>query len=317
MATRPAAGITLTGVDELFGIGPGVEVDPGSEKGVDVPVSDLYAFKDHPYSVVDDKEMQNLAESVKTYGVLTPAIVRPRPEGGYEMVSGHRRKRGCELAGVETMPAIVREMDNDTAVILMVDSNYQRENVKPSEKAKAYKMKLDALTRQGERSDLTSTQVGQKLETNKTSVEIVAEEAGESSSQVQRIIRLNKLQPELLEKVDANVLKFTPAVEISYLAPDEQKHVAEMMEIEGRTPNLAQAMELKRLSQENKLDKDKIENIFVQPRPQEARRVVLQGERLDKYFPASMTPVQIEEKVYKALDEQKKRDKQKNDRDAR
>ena len=319
MAQRAAANIVMGGVDELFGITADTPAEPamppGAEMVVNLPLADLYMFKDHPFSVVDDKEMFDLSDTIKANGVLMPAIVRPHPtnEGGYEIVAGHRRKRGSELAGLDAMPCIIREMDDDTATIYMVDSNNQRENVKPSEKAKALKMKMDAMKRKaGRPSKENGVQVEPHLIGKKTK-EIVAEQAGESVAQVQRLMRLNELEPELLSKVDTDELKLTPAVELSFLAPAEQKHVAEMMDVEGRTPSLSQAQQLKKLSQENRLDKDTIEAVFVQPRPQEQRRVVLQGERLDKYFPPSMTPVQIEEKIYKALEEQKKREtKEKN-----
>lgn len=311
MAQRPGMNIALSSIDELFG-GSAPEVETGRENIISLPLSDLHNFKDHPFSVVDDKEMQDMAGSIKEYGVLTPAIVRPRPEGGYELVSGHRRKRGSELAGMDNMPCIVREMDDNTAVILMVDSNFQRENVKPSEKAKAYKMKLDALKRQGKRTDLTSTQLEHKLENNRTSVEIVAEQAGESRAQVQRLIRLNELEPELLEKVDKSELALTPAVELSYLPPEEQKQVAELIEMEGRTPSLSQAQQIKRLSQEKKLDDETLGDIFIQQKPQERRILTLKGERLEKFYSEKYTPAQFEDIVFKALAEyfQRQRNKE-------
>ncbi len=310
MAQRPGLNVALSSVDELFG-GSAPEVETGRENIVNLPLSELHHFKDHPFSVVDDKEMQDMAGSIKEYGVLTPAIVRPRPEGGYELVSGHRRKRGSELAGIDTLPCIVRDMDDNTAVILMVDSNFQRENVKPSEKAKALKMKLEAIKKQGARSDLTSVQVEQKLPP-KVSREIIAEQAGESVGTVQRLLRLNELAPELLEKVDKSELALTPAVELSYLPPEEQKQVAELIEVEGRTPSLSQAQQIKKLSQEKKLDDETLGDIFIQQKPQERRTLTLKGDRLEKHYTDKYTPAQFEDIVFKALDEffQRQRNKE-------
>lgn len=311
MAQRPGMNIALSSVDELFG-GLMHEVETGRENIVDLPLSELHHFKDHPFSVVDDKEMQDMAGSIKEYGVLTPAIVRPRPEGGYELVSGHRRKRGSELAGMNTLPCIVREMDDNTAIILMVDSNFQRENVKPSEKAKALQMKMDALKRKGGRpSKENGGQLDPHLFGRKTK-EIVAEQAGESVKQVQRYIRLNSLEPELLEKVDKSELALTPAVELSYLPPEEQKQVAELIEVEGRTPSLSQAQQIKKLSQEKKLDDETLGDIFIQQKPQERRTLTLKGDRLEKFYTDKYTPAQFEDIVFKALAEyfQRQRNKE-------
>lgn len=311
MAQRPAANIALSSVDELFG-GSAPEMETGRENIINLPLSDLHHFKDHPFSVEDDKEMQDMAASIKEYGVLTPAIVRPLPEGGYELVSGHRRKRGSELAGMGTLPCIVREMDDNTAVILMVDSNFQRENVKPSEKAKALQMKMDALRRKsGRQSKEKGVQVEPLFEGRKTR-EIVAEQAGESVAQVQRLLRLNELAPELLEKVDKSELALTPAVELSYLPPEEQKQVAEIIEVEGRTPSLSQAQQIKRLSQEKKLDDETLGGIFIQPKPQERRTLTLKGDRLEKFYTDKYTPAQFEDIVFKALAEyfQRQRNKE-------
>lgn len=310
MAQRPGANISLSSIDDLFG-GPAQEPESGRENIVDLALSELHHFKDHPFSVVDDKEMQDMAGSIKEYGVLTPAIVRPRPEGGYEIVSGHRRKRGSELAGKETMPCIVREMDDNTAIILMVDSNFQRENVKPSEKAKALQMKMDALKRKiGRPSKEKGVQVEPFLEGRKTR-EIVAEQAGESVGQVQRLLRLNELEPELLDKVDKSELALTPAVELSYLPPEEQKQVAEIIEVEGRTPSLSQAQQIKKLSQEKKLDEETLGGIFIQQKPQERRSLTLKGERLERFYTDKYTPAQFEDIVFKALDKYFKRMRQK------
>lgn len=227
------------------------------EKVQNVPVSELYPFTNHPFQVRDDEEMQKMVESVKTYGVLTPLIVRPRAEGGYEMIAGHRRKHACELAGVETMPVIVREMDDDTAVILMVDSNCQRENISAIEKAKAYRMKLEAIKRQGARTDLTSVQVAQKL-----SVEKVGDDAGISKDQVRRYIRLNELIPELQDMVEEKKLKFNPAVELSYLTPEEQQQFFDYIQSEECTPSLSQAQKLKAASKEQTLSEGKLQSIM-------------------------------------------------------
>lgn len=310
MAQRPAQSISLSSIDDLFG-GSAPEISAGRENVKEIQLTELHHFKDHPFSVVDDKEMQEMAGSIREYGVLTPAIVRPRPEGGYEVVSGHRRKRGSELAGKDSLPCIVREMDDNTAVILMVDSNFQRENMKPSEKAKALQMKVDALRRKNGRPNKEKgVQVEPLFEGRKTR-DIVAEQAGESVGQVQRLLRLNELTPELLEKVDKNELALTPAVELSYLPPEEQRQVAELIEVEGRTPSLSQAQQIKRLSQENMLDEEALGEIFIQQKPQERRSLTLKGERLERFYIEKYTPAQFEDIVFKALDEYFKRLRQK------
>ena len=307
MAQRPGMNITLSSVDDLFG-GAMPELAEGEEKIVRLPLNQLFDFPDHPYDIEYDKDF---VESIQRHGVLIPAIVRPRPEGGWQVISGHCRRDGSKEAGLADMPCIIRDVDDDTAIIMMVDSNNQRENVKPSVKAKALKMKLDAMKRQGKRTDLTSTQVEQKLENNKTSVEIVAEQAGESRAQVQRLIRLTELTPELQKKVDKNELALTPAVELSYLPKEEQKQVAELIEVEGRTPSLSQAQQIKKLSQEKKLDDEVLGNIFTQQKPQERRSLTLKGERLERFYTEKYTPAQFEDIVFKALDEYFKRQRQK------
>ena len=272
---------------------------PQVEAVVRIPLDRLRPFLDHPFKVRDDAAMQETIESVKTYGVLTPAIVRP-VEDGYEIISGHRRCRACELAGLPDMPAIVRDIDDDTATILMVDSNLQREIILPSEKAKAYKMKLEAIKRQGARNDLTSDQVGQKL---KWSVERVAEEAGESKSQVQRYIRLTELKPELQEMVDTGKMAMTPAVELSYLKPKEQELLLETIDSEQATPSLSQAQRIRKLSQLGGLNEDTMLSIMSeQKKPDLSSSIVLSGEKLSKYFPRSFTPLQIEKTIFKLLD---------------
>ena len=277
---------------------------PGAENVVDLPLAELHNFKGHPFSVTDDAEMQNMVESIREYGVLTPAIVRVREAGGYELVSGHRRKRGSELAGKDTLPCIVREMDDNTAVILMVDSNYQRENVKLSEKARALKMKLEAIKRQGARSDLTSDQVGQKSGGGKTSVEVVAEQAGESKTQAQRLIRVAELVPPLLEKVDTKALPLTVAVELSYLTQKEQSQLVEHMDSERRGISLAQAQRIRKLSAAKQLNKEVLETVLVAKKADAKPEtvIVLKGKRLDKYFAGDLTQKQMEDTVYLALE---------------
>lgn len=302
MAKRPEIRLSTPNVDSLFMPTTAEFMSTDSqERVVELPLSELHPFKEHPYKVREDKEMTDLAESIKERGVLMPTLVRPLKNCGYEIVAGHRRKRACEIAGLAIIPAIVREMDDDTAIILMVDSNLQRENLLPSEKAKALKMKLDAIKRQGKRNDLTSTQLGQKL-IGKTSVEIVAEQAGESSSQVQRLIRLNELQPNLLDMVDDKQLAFNPAVELSYLKPDEQKQFTDILQLEERTPSLAQAQQIKSLSQQGELTQEKMVEVMVLPKPQQKLQIVLKEEKIGKYFPKGYTPRQIEDTILKLLE---------------
>lgn len=265
-----------------------------------ISLDELHPFPNHPFQVRDDDEMEKLSESIKEHGVLLPAIVRPRKEGGYELISGHRRKHACELAKLSEMPVLVRDMDDDAAILLMVDSNVQREHILPSERAKAYKMKLEALKRQGERSDLTSTQVVQKL-----SVDKVAEEADTSRGTIQRYIRLNSLIPELMDMVDENKLKFNPAVEISYLTPDEQNQIFEYLESQECTPSLSQAQKLKAASKEQTLTEAALEKIMtsqppsVKPRPQQ---VNLPMEKLTRYFSPNATSEQIVSQILRVLE---------------
>jgi len=267
----------------------------------EIPLTELFPFPEHPFSVRDDDTMKETVESVKEYGVLMPAIARPREGGGYELVSGHRRKRACELAGLETMPVIVRDLDRDTAIIYMVDSNIQRENISPIEKAKALKMKLEAIKRQGQRTDLTCTQVGDKLG-GKKSVQIVAEGAGESPTQVQRYIRLNELSPELQQMVDDKKIAMTPAVEISYLKPEEQALLVETMESEQATPSLSQAQRMKKMSQSGELNEDTILSVMSEQKKPEVDRIILTTDRLSKYFPRSYTPKKMEETIISLLE---------------
>ena len=281
-----AKNISLTSLDDLFSTEEERSKDVVGTV-VNIPLSQLHDFPDHPFKVRDDEKMEETVESVKAYGVLVPAIVRQRPDGEYEIVSGHRRKRASELAGLSELPAIVRDLDDDAATIIMVDSNLQRENILPSERAAAYKMKLEAIKRQGERRDLTSTQVGQKL---KWAVERVAEDAGESRSQVQRYVRLTELQPELQEMVDTGKIAMTPAVEISYLKPKEQELLLETIDSEQATPSLSQAQRMKKLSQVGGLNEDhaawgKAQKVFPQvlhPRANRKHHIQAAGFLADK-----------------------------------
>ena len=272
---------------------------------VRLPLTDLYPFPDHPFQVRNDEEMRETIQSVKEYGVIVPAIVRPREEGGYEIVAGHRRKYACEQAGLDTMPVLIRNLDRDAATIIMVDSNLQRENILPSERAKAYKMKLEAIKRQGARNDLTSDQVGQK---SKWSIEQVAEQAGESKSQVQRYIRLNELSPELLQMVDEKKIAFNPAYELSFLKPEEQQMLVTTMDYEQATPSLSQAQRMKKFSQAGRLNEDSMLAIMSEEKKPEKFSLTLDGDRIRKYFPKSYTPLQMENTIIKLLEAwQKKR----------
>jgi ParB family chromosome partitioning protein len=264
----------------------------------EIPINDLFPFPDHPFSVKEDDSMKQTIESVREYGVLVPAIVRPREEGGYEIISGHRRKHACEIAGLNTMPVIIREIDRNAATIIMVDSNLQRENILPSERAKAYKMKLEAVKRQGARHDLTSSQHETKLRAD----EIVAQETGGSRSQVQRFIRLTELEPELQQLVDEGKIGMTPAVEISYLKPDEQRLLLDTIDSEQATPSLSQAQRLKKLSQEGKLNDDAMLSIMMEQKKPENWNLSLPMEKIKKYFPRSYTPQRMEETIIKLLE---------------
>lgn len=269
-----------------------------------LPLTELHPFPNHPFKVMEDEAMQRTVESIAQYGVLAPLIVRPRPEGGYEILSGHRRQYAAKLAGLETLPVIVRNMDDNAAVVLMVDSNLQREHILPSERAFAYKMKLEALKNQGARSDLTSDQPGQKL----WSVEQVASDAGESKTQIQRYIRLTHLIPELLELVDQKKISFNPAVELSYLTEPEQRDFLEAMQDTQNAPSLSQAQRIKKLSQESQCSYEAIFDIMGEEKKAEMDRVTLKNEVLRKYFPRSYTPKQMEDTILRLLEQwQKKR----------
>ncbi len=275
-----------------------------------IPLSELHAFEGHPFRVVDDEDMQKVVDSVKEFGILTPLIARPDPYGGYEIISGHRRLHASELAGLESVPVIVREMDDDEAIICMVDANLQRENILPSERAWAYRMKLDAMKHQGKRTDLTSGQIGQKL---KTSAEIVAAQAGESYKQLQRYIRLTELLPELLDMVDSKKLAFNPAVELSYLKPNEQKDFLEAMDAAQTTPSLSQAQRIKKLSQAGMCTLDAMCEVMNEEKKDDLSKVTISHEVLRKYFPRSYTPKQMEAQIIKLLDQWQKRKKRENE----
>ncbi|MCC2128787.1 ParB/RepB/Spo0J family partition protein [Oscillospiraceae bacterium CLA-AA-H272] len=301
---RKGANISLKGYDDIFSTDQS-RAESQQERVQEIPLSELHPFEGHPFRVVDDEEMMKTAESVRDFGVLTPAIVRPDPDGGYEIVSGHRRHRASELAGKETMPAIVRDLDDDAAIILMVDANLQRESILPSERAFAYKMKLDAIKHQGERTDLTSTQVAQKL-----SVEKVGEDAGVSKDTIRRYIRLTELIPELLDMVDTGQIKFNPAVELSYLASEEQKDFLSAMDYAQAAPSLSQAQRIKKLAQEGECTLDAMCEIMNEIKKGELDRVTFKTDSLRKYFPKSYTNKQMEDKIIQLLEQwQKKREK--------
>ena len=295
-----AKNIRLTSVDDLFSTEES-RADEQREKVQEIPLSELHPFPNHPFKVVDDERMLDTADSIREHGVLVPAIARPRADGGYELIAGHRRKRGCELAGLDTMPVIVRNLDDDASTIIMVDSNIQRESLLPSERAFAYKMKLEALNHQGKRSDLTCSQVGNKFVGMKSS-EIMAEEMGTSKNQIFRYIRLTELVPDLLDMVDAKKIAFNPAVELSYLKPEEQTALMEAMDSEQATPSLSQAQRLKRFSQEGTLSSDMMRAILSEEKKADMDRVTLTGDTLRKYFPRSYTPRQMEQTILKLLE---------------
>jgi len=284
-----------------------------NEQVQQIPLSEIRPFKNHPFKVTDDELMQQTIDSIMQVGVLNPAIIRPAPEGGYEMVAGHRRLHAADLAGLKTIPAIIRNLDDDEAVILMVDSNLQRETISPMERAQAYKMKLEALKHQGKRVDLegksTSTQIAQKL-----SVEKVAAEAGTSRDQVRRYIRLTELLPEVQKKVDSKEIAFSPAVELSYLTHDEQKQFLDAMDYSQNTPSLSQAQRLKKLSREGKCTKEAMRSIMSEEKKEEQERITLSSDTLRKYFPRSYTPLQMQQTIIKLLEQWQKKQQRRNER---
>jgi len=290
--------VELASVDDIFSTEESRQ-DAAKEKVSEIPLAELFPFPDHPFSVRDDDTMKETVESVKEYGVLMPAIARPREGGGYELVSGHRRKRACELAGLETMPVIVRDLDRDTAIIYMVDSNIQRENISPMEKAQAYKMKLEAIRR---RAGRPSKENPRQVVGNLESAEIVGREAGDSGRQVQRYIRLTELAPELQQMVDDKKIAMTPAVELSYLKPAEQALLVETMESEQATPSLSQAQRMKKMSQSGELNEDTMLSVMSEQKKPEVDRIVLTTDRLSKYFPRSYTPKKMEETIINLLE---------------
>ena len=298
--------IELASVDDLFSTEEGRQ-DAKLEKIQEIPLTELHPFKNHPFKVKDDEAMMETADSIKQYGVLVPAIARPDPEGGYELVAGHRRHRASELAEKETMPVIVRDLDDDAATIIMVDSNLQRESLLPSERAFAYKMKLDAMKHQGERVDLTCAQVGHKLD-GKKSRDILAEQVGQSKNQIQRYIRLTELIPELMDMVDEKKIALNPAYELSFLKKEEQVDLLDAMDSEQATPSLSQAQRLKKFSQEDHLSIDVMRAIMGEEKKSDLDRVTFTSDTLRKYFPKSYTPARMQETIIKLLEAwQKKR----------
>ena len=293
-----AKNIKLASVDDLFSTEES-RIDAKREKIIDIPLSELHSFKNHPFKVKDDDSMMETAQSIKEYGVLVPAIARPDPNGGYELVAGHRRHRASELAGKETMPVIIRDLDDDAATIIMVDSNLQREELLPSERAFAYKMKLDAMKHQGERIDLTSSQVGTKLRAD----ELLAQQAGSSRNQIQRYIRLTHLIPELLDMVDNKKIALNPAYELSFLKKEEQIDLLDAIDSEQSTPSLSQAQRFKKLSQEGKLTVDIMRVVLSEEKKSQEGKLVFEVKSVEKYFPSSYTTKNMQEKIIQLLEQ--------------
>ena len=307
--------VSLNSYDDIFSTEE-TRQEEQREQVQQIPIDELYPFKDHPFKVLDDEAMQRTVESIKQLGVTNPLIARPRPDGGYEIISGHRRQHAAQLARLKTLPVIVRDMSDDAAVLLMVDSNLQREQILPSERAFAYKMKLDALKRQGARSDLTSSQVGTKLRAD----EKVAKDSGESRNQVQRFVRLTNLVPELLDMVDEKKISFNPAVELSYLDEKQQQDFLEAMDASQNAPSLSQAIRIKKLAQQGEFDYDAVYNIMNEEKKSELDTVTIKNETLRKYFPRNYTPRQMESIIIKLLDQwqlKKQQAKQKKQEEAR
>ena len=302
--------VSLKGADDIFSTEESRQ-EQQREQVQQIPIGELFPFKNHPFKVLDDESMQRTVESVEQYGVLSPLIARPRPEGGYEIISGHRRQHAAQLAGLDALPVIVRNMDDDAAVLLMVDSNLQRENILPSERAFAYKMKLEAIKNQGARSDLSSGQIVQK---SKLSIERVAEDAGEGYKTVQRFIRLTNLVPELLDMVDEKKIAFNPAVELSYLDEAQQRDFLEAMNDTQNAPSLSQAQRLKKLAQEGHFSYDVAFAVMGEEKKDELDKVVIKNDTLRKYFPRSYTPKQMEDTIIKLLDQWQRKQQRQNDR---
>ena len=304
--------VSLKGADDIFSTEESRQ-EQQREQVQQIPIGELFPFKNHPFKVLDDESMQRTVESVEQYGVLSPLIARPRPEGGYEIISGHRRQHAAQLAGLETLPVIVRNMDDDAAVLLMVDSNLQRENILPSERAFAYKMKLEALKNQGARSDLTCGQIGHKSNGAKAR-DIVADESGDNARNVQRFIRLTNLVPELLDMGDEKKIAFNPAVELSYLDESQQRDFLEAMEDTQNAPSLSQALQLKKIAQQGEFSYEKAFDVMGQEKKSEKDTVTIKNETLRKYFPRSCTPKQMEEKIIQLLDAWQKKQQRRNER---
>ena len=302
--------VSLKGADDIFSTEESRQ-EQQREQVQQIPIGELFPFKNHPFKVLDDESMQRTVESVEQYGALSPLIARPRPEGGYEIISGHRRQHAAQLAGLDALPVIVRQMDDDAAVLLMVDSNLQRENILPSERAFAYKMKLEAIKNQGARSDLTSGQIVQK---SKLSIERVAEDAGEGYKTVQRFIRLTNLVPELLDMVDEKKIAFNPAVELSYLDESQQRDFLEAMNDTQNAPSLSQAQRLKKLAQERHFSYDVAFAVMGEEKKDELDKVVIKNDTLRKYFPRSYTPKQMEDTIIKLLEQWQRKQQRQNER---
>ena len=305
---KSSLNVSLKGADDIFSTEESRQ-EQQREQVQQIPIGELFPFKNHPFKVLDDESMQRTVESVEQYGVLSPLIARPRPEGGYEIISGHRRQHAAQLAGLETLPVIVRNMDDDAAVLLMVDSNLQRESILPSERAFAYKMKLEALKNQGARSDLTSVQVAPKLSTEK-----IGEEVGMSKDNVKRYIRLTNLVPELLDMVDEKKIAFNPAVELSYLDEAQQRDFLEAMNDTQNAPSLSQAQRLKKLAQEGHFSYDVAFAVMGEEKKDELDKVVIKNDTLRKYFPRSYTPKQMEDTIIKLLEQWQRRQQRQNER---
>ena len=307
--TKGGLNVSLKGADDIFSTEESRQ-EQQREQVQQIPIAELHPFTNHPFKVLDDESMQRTVESVEQYGVLSPPIARPRPEGGYEIISGHRRQHAAQLVGLETLPVIVRQMDDNAAVLLMVDSNLQRENILPSERAFAYKMKLEALKKQGARSDLTSRQIVGKLET----ADLVGKGSGESGRQVQRFIRLTNLIPELLDMVDEKEIAFNPAVELSYLDEAQQRDFLEAMEDTQNAPSLSQAQRLKKLAMEGSFSYDVAFAVMGEAKKDELDKVVIKNETLRKYFPRSYTPKQMEGTIIKLLEQWQRKRQRQNER---
>ena len=307
--TKSGFNVSLKGADDIFSTEESRQ-EQQREQVQQIPIAELHPFTNHPFKVLDDESMQRTVESVEQYGVLSPLIARPRPEGGYEIISGHRRQHAAQLAGLDTLPVIVRQMDDNAAVLLMVDSNLQRENILPSERAFAYKMKLEALKKQGARSDLTSRQIVGKLET----ADLVGKGSGESGRQVQRFIRLTNLIPELLDMVDEKKIAFNPAVELSYLDEAQQRDFFEAMEDTQNAPSLSQAQRLKKLALEGHFSYDAAFAVMGEAKKDELDKVVIKNDTLRKYFPRSYTPKQMEDTIIKLLEQWQRKRQRQNER---